>query len=307
MKKTSLRVASGSVSLHVATYGNSRKTPIVLVHGYPDNHLVWQPVAERLAQNYFVIAYDVRGAGQSDVPARVQDYRLAILAQDLAAIVDAVIPERRFHLAAHDWGSIQTWESVTTERLKSRIASFTSISGPSLDHASYWIRERAFNGSLAAKIKVMKQLMSSWYIGFFQLPVLPKAAWRAGADKWWPVYLEKREGVREYAQNPTQSADGMNGVQLYRANFIDKLMNPAPRHAACPVQLLVPINDNYVGTQLFEDLSRWVPNLYRRDLAAGHWVVLSQPDVISGYIDEFVSGIEAGALSEALQEARVCG
>jgi NAD(P)-dependent dehydrogenase (short-subunit alcohol dehydrogenase family)/pimeloyl-ACP methyl ester carboxylesterase len=305
MKMMTTRVASGGIQLHVVAYGDSRKTPIVLVHGYPDNNQVWKPVAELLAKKHFVIAYDVRGAGQSDVPTRVSDYRMELLAQDLAAVVDAVIPGRRFHLAAHDWGSIQSWESVTTDRLKPRIASFSSMSGPSLDHASHWIRARTFNLSPVAKARVMKQLLSSWYIGFFQLPVLPAATWQAGFGKLWPSYLEKREGVVEPEANPTQTEDGKQGVQLYRANFRNKLINPELRHAVCPVQLIVPTKDNYVSTQLFEDLPQWVPELYRRDINAGHWVLLSKPDLIAGYISEFVAGVEAGEMSGALQRARV--
>jgi len=302
---TSTVVASQGVKLHVATYGDRKKTPIVLVHGYPDNHLVWQPVAERLARQYFVIAYDVRGAGQSDAPAAVADYRLDLLAQDLAAVVDTVIPGRRFHLAAHDWGSIQSWESVTTDRLKPRIASYTTISGPALDHAAHWLRRRALNRSPAAKAQVLKQLASSWYITFFQLPVLAPAGWEAGFGKLWPAYLAKREGVRESTPNPTQTADGKQGVQLYRANFIDKLLHAEARHAACPVQLIVPTRDNYVNTQLFDDLHHWVPELYRRDLNASHWVPLSHPDLIASWIAEFVAGVESGAMPASLQRARV--
>lgn len=47
---TSTLVHSQGIKLHVVTYGDSKKTPIVLVHGYPDNNLVWKPVAERLAK-----------------------------------------------------------------------------------------------------------------------------------------------------------------------------------------------------------------------------------------------------------------
>ncbi|HET8729618.1 MAG TPA: SDR family oxidoreductase [Moraxellaceae bacterium] len=305
MKVATTRVDSNGVKLHVVTYGDSRKVPVVLVHGYPDNNQVWKPVAERLAKDHFVIAYDVRGAGQSDVPHRARDYQLEWLAQDLAAVVDAVIPGRRFHLVGHDWGSIQSWESVTTDRLKPRIASYTTISGPALDHAAHWVRARTLNLSPAAKAKVMKQLLSSWYIGFFQLPVLAPATWQAGFGKLWPTYLEKREGVSEATPNATQTEDGANGVQLYRANFRDKLINPEERYAACPVQLIVPTRDNYVSTQLFEDLHHWVPELYRRDLNASHWVPLSHPDLIARWIGEFVDGVERGQLSGALQRARV--
>ncbi|MCC2636814.1 MAG: 3-ketoacyl-(acyl-carrier-protein) reductase [Moraxellaceae bacterium] len=305
MKTMTARIQSAGVSLHVTGWGDSRKTPVVLVHGYPDNHLVWKPVAEHLAKHFYVIAYDVRGAGQSDAPPGVRAYTLELLAQDLAAVVDTVIPNRRFHLVGHDWGSIQSWESVTTERLKPRIASYTTISGPALDHAAHWVRERTLNLSPAAKAKVMKQLLSSWYIGFFQLPVLPTAGWRAGFGKLWPTYLEKREGVVEAEPNPTQITDGANGVQLYRANFRQKLIAPEIRHAACPVQLIVPTRDNYVSPQLFEDLHRWVPELYRRDINASHWVPLSHPNLIAAWIVEFVEGVERGELSIALQRARV--
>jgi NAD(P)-dependent dehydrogenase (short-subunit alcohol dehydrogenase family)/pimeloyl-ACP methyl ester carboxylesterase len=305
MKTTTQRVNSNGVQLHVATWGDSRKVPVVLVHGYPDNHLVWKPVAERLAKHCFVIAYDVRGAGASDAPRGVRAYALEKLAQDLAAVVDAVIPGRRFHLVGHDWGSIQSWESVTTPRLQARIASYTTISGPSLDHAAHWLRARTLNFSPVDKAKLMKQLLSSWYIGFFQLPVLPTAGWQAGFGKLWPTYLEKREGVQEAEANPTQVADGAQGVQLYRANFRQKLISPEERHAACPVQLIVPTRDNYASAQLYDDLHQWVPELYRRDIDASHWVPLSHPDRIAGWIAEFVEGVERGAMPGALQRALV--
>lgn len=307
MKVSQTRVNSNGLGLHVVLYGNSSKTPIVLVHGYPDNNLVWKPVAELLAKHYFVIAYDVRGAGQSDAPKRVNDYKMELLAQDLAAVVDQVIPGRRFHLAAHDWGSIQSWESVTTDRLKPRIASYTSISGPSLDHAAHWVRRRTMSLSPVAKAKVMKQLMNSWYIGLFQLPVIAPTAWEAGLGKFWPQYLKKREGVRESEHNPTQTQDGVQGVQLYRANFGNKLSNPQKRYAACPVQLIVPTKDNYVSTQLFDDLHEWVPELYRRDIRANHWVPLSHPAVIADWIAEFAAAVDSGNYSGTLQRARVHG
>ena len=75
-------VNSAGVDLQVFTYGDEKKQPIVLVHGYPDNHSVWEPVAKLLADKYFVITYDVRGAGGSDVPRKQADLecRRSILA-----------------------------------------------------------------------------------------------------------------------------------------------------------------------------------------------------------------------------------
>lgn len=289
--------STDGLKLHVATLGDPANTPIVLVHGYPDNHQVWLPVAELLAYQFFVIAYDVRGAGRSESGRQVSDYSLDQLSQDLMSVADAVIPGRRFHLVGHDWGSIQSWESVTTERLRDRIASYTTISGPALDHAAHWMRTRLSPASslpLKERLKAVKQFGSSWYVVMFQLPVLAPTLWQAGLGKLWPKYLKHREGVEESTPNPTQIEDGKEGVQLYRANFLPKLANPEPRYASCPVQLIVPRFDNYASHNLYSDLSQWVPELYRRDIDATHWVVLSHHALIAQWITEFVSACELG-------------
>ena len=305
MNTASTRVLSDGIGLQVHTWGDPSAPALVLVHGYPDNHQVWLPVAERLADRFYVIAYDVRGAGGSDVPAALADYRMEQLSRDLRAVVDALIPGRDFHLAAHDWGSIQSWESVTTEPLKSRILSFTTISGPCLDHMGFWMRKRFTSLSWREQRKAFKQLLSSWYIVFFQLPVIPPLSWRLGVGKWWPLYLEKREGVREAVPNPSQTKDGQYGVNLYRANFQTKLLNPEPRYAVAPVQLIVPTRDNYVGTQLFEDLHEWVPQLYRRNIDANHWVPLSHADKIASWIGEFAEAVDAGKAQSQFAALRV--
>lgn len=305
MSKTQQFVqSSDGLQLNVATYGDNKHTPLVLVHGYPDNHLVWQPVAELLADRYFVICYDVRGAGQSQAGKRIKDYALAQLARDLKAVVDAIIPERRFHLAAHDWGSIQSWESVTTNALQGRIISYSSISGPCLDHAGHWMRRRLINATPAARRQAFKQLANSWYIMMFQLPVLAPTLWQF-AGRYWPNYLKLREGITEPHPNPTQTADGKEGVNLYRANFTGKMLKPETRFAHCPVQLIVPKKDFYVSTALFEDLHEWVPALYRRDLDANHWAPLSHSALVAQWIDEFAQSMEQNNESASVSAARI--
>src|SRR5690625_3001129 len=84
-------------------------TTVVCVHGYPDDHTVWDGVAAELARWYRVVTYDVRGAGSSDVPRTRDAYRLDRLEEDLTAVMDAVSPGEPVHLLAHDWGSIQAW------------------------------------------------------------------------------------------------------------------------------------------------------------------------------------------------------
>lgn len=288
MQKQEHRITSGDLTLFAVTEGNPDAEAMILVHGYPDNHSVWDPVARQLAENYFVIRYDVRGAGRSDKPKHVRDYRLPLLAADLKAVADTLIPGRPFHLAAHDWGSIQSWESVTTEPLQPRITSYTSISGPCLDHVSFWFRSQATDVRKGGTRRVLKQLGHSWYIAMFQLPVLPELVWRAGLDRLWPGILQRHEGLADASFSPRQKNDGRYGINLYRANFARKLLNPEVRTASCPVHLIVPTRDNYVGEQLFEGLEKWVGKLKRTDLDAPHWVIRTHPGDIARLLTEFI-------------------
>lgn len=166
-------VSSGDINLAVYTWGvaESNKPTIVLVHGYPDSAHIWQNVAQALAKDNFVVAYDVRGAGLSSKPIKVKDYDLSLLSADLVAVLDSLPNTPKVHLVGHDWGAIQSWESVTEPKLQARLLSFTAISGPCLDHMGFWMQQRL--GVKAQSMKqVLRQLAHSWYIVFFRYPYL---------------------------------------------------------------------------------------------------------------------------------------
>ncbi|MFM0397236.1 alpha/beta fold hydrolase [Paraburkholderia phytofirmans] len=300
MIRDTLSVEAGDVRLAVYVSGPRDAPPIVLVHGYPDSAAVWEPVRAHLDARYRVIAYDVRGAGASEAPATRHAYRLERLAADLAAVADATCGARPFHLVGHDWGSIQSWEAVTDPAFKGRIASYTSISGPCLDHASFDLRgESEGDGERDGAARTaqpttkrpfgsgVRQTLKSWYIFFFHLPWLPELVWRVGAARLWPLWLRVTERVRP-APDPAQLRNALNGLNLYRANFIDKLLRPRARHAHAPVQFIVPLRDRYVGPALSLGLEGWLGTYERNEIDAGHWVVLREPERISASIERFV-------------------
>ncbi|GGE52329.1 hypothetical protein GCM10011533_00910 [Streptosporangium jomthongense] len=281
------RVASGKLSLHAVTQGNPEATPLMMVHGYPDNHHIWDKVADALADDFFVVRYDVRGAGLSDKPERTRDYRLSLLAGDLRAVVEQLLPGRRFHLLAHDWGSIQSWESVGSGPLQERILSYTTLSGPCLDHVAAWLRAEALDLTGGGSGRVARQLLRSWYVFLFQLPVVPETLWRMGLDRKWPALLQ-REGVTDACFSTLQKADGRFGVKLYRANFLPRLLKPRPRFATCPVQLIILDRDKYVGEDLFRQQNHWAARLTCRRLDATHWAPLTEPEAIASAVRSFI-------------------
>ncbi|OJA83567.1 SDR family oxidoreductase [Burkholderia ubonensis] len=300
---TETAVASGDLTLAVRTWGDPARTPVVLVHGYPDDSSVWQRVAPLLARQHYVIAYDVRGAGLSGAPRRTADYRLAKLTDDFVAVIDALCPDRPIHLIAHDWGSIQGWEFVTEPRLAGRIASYTSCSGPCLDHVGFWLRERLLRPTPASLARLGGQLVRSWYVVLFHLPFIPELSWRLWLGRAWPGLLRRVERTR-VALRATQADDGARGVRLYRANFIRCLLTPRERYAHAPVQTIVPLGDKYVSPALSENLSRWAPQYYRREVAAGHWLPLADPARFAGLAQQLIDAVERGAEPPALANAR---
>lgn len=299
-------VHSGDVTLAVKTWGDPARPTVVLVHGYPDNSEVWHDMAPLLARDYYVIAYDVRGAGRSSAPRGMRHYTFARLTGDFIAVIDTLSPGKAVHLIAHDWGSIQSWEFVTEERLRGRIASYTSCSGPCLDHVGHWMRARLLRPTPASLGKMLGQLVRSWYVLLFHLPIVPELSWRLWLGRAWPRVLRR---VEKTAITPraTQTADGVNGVSLYRANFIRSLFAPRKRVAHAPVQVIVPTLDKYVSPALSEDLSRWAPQYWRREVVAGHWLPVTHAGRMAELARELIDHIEGAPEPEALQRARQHG
>lgn len=281
-------VQSPGGRLAVRRWGKPGQPIIVLVHGYPDNSSKWDAVARLLSDDFEVMAYDVRGAGDSFVPAKVADYSLARLTEDFTAVIDTVSPDRPVHLVAHDWGSVQSWEFVTEPALKGRIASYTSCSGPSLDHVGFWLRDRVRHPSLSGLGQLGMQGIKSWYVYFFQLPWLPEALWRKVLGRHWPGLMRMLEGTH-IDPRASQAEDGANGINLYRANIFQRFFKPRERFAHAPVQLLVATQDHFVSPALTADLERWVPRLTRREVKAGHWVTIKHPQLFATAVREFVA------------------
>ncbi len=296
------RVASRDVSLLVREHGDPAAPTVVLVHGWPDTSRVWDELVERLQGRYHVVAYDVRGAGGSTAPRGPRGYAIERLAEDLAAVIDAVSPGRPAHVVGHDWGSIQSWEAVTTSSIAPKIASYTTISGPSLDHVRPWIERRVRSARLG---DLLAQGPRSWYVYFFHGP-FARSVVRRTLPRRFPEFLRRVEGLEPREGHPaaTIGADAARGVGMYRTNIVQRMKRPRPGRTDVPVQLIVAARDAALSPRLFADVERFAPKLWRRRIPAKHWVVRSHPDVVARMIGEFVDHIEGAPASRSLRRAR---
>ena len=278
-------ISTDGVTIAVQEHGDPALPTVVAVHGYPDDHTVWDGVVRELAGRFHVVTYDVRGAGSSDRPRGRSAYALPQLAADLGAVIDAVSPTAPVHLVAHDWGSIQSWEAVTDPAFADRLASYTSISGPCLDQVAWWLR-RPHRQSRA----VVRQLLGSYYIVLFQLPWLPEAAIRVGLAER-VVARSGRMGRPAGAptHSPSSRVDILDGIQLYRANFLARLLRPRKRLTKIPVQVLAPTYDAHVDSEMQRSVPLgWVESLETHEIPGNHWVVAQDPALIARHVVDFV-------------------
>ena len=284
---------SGGVPLAVQEQGPADAPTVVLVHGYPDDHAVWDLVVERLVADHHVVTYDVRGAGGSGDPATPAGYLIEVLNADLDAVIEATSPDRPVHLVAHDWGSIQSWGAVTNPELAHRFASFTSISGPGLDHIAAWIRRQLVPGGGRWR-RGLRQAMQSWYIGAMRTPIPRRVLDRYLADRL-PLLISRVEGapIDEHWPGPHIHRNAVNGTNLYRVNMYGHRRPKVPPTTSVPVQLVIPMGDPYVTPGVLQGIERVAPNLVRREVGGRHWVPRTKPDVIARLVREHIAAVEA--------------
>ena len=305
--RTAVTASDGvTLAVHAYTEIDPQRPTVLAVHGYPDNHHLWDGVAEHLLGHhdgkYNFVAYDVRGAGESQRPPARSGYRFAQLIADVDAVIDS-LGVGRVHLLAHDWGSIQAWAAVTDATVMGKVASFTSISGPHLTYAGKFLRSARTPRGL---IDVIRQLLASGYIWFFLTPGLPELLIRSGLGVKLIEVLGRigNTSTRARSGDPVRSTgDYINGLNLYRANMPGPFMAPDAKlpDTTVPVQVLVPRKDLFV-TPALQRYTGSIPLGSRVvQVEGGHWMVTARPDVVARltaeWIDRHVNGAALAAAS----------
>ena len=261
-------VRGDGVDLAVQETGDPDAPAVVLVHGYPDTHRVWLPVAERLAPHLRVVLYDTRGQGLSPTDAPDEAFALPHLAADLMAVIHDASPDRPAHVVGHDWGSVQAWEAVCEPGAADRIASFTSISGPNLDHVAAWTRRTLVRPTPGGIAHLVGQGISSSYVPFLVSPLAPP--------------LLRVVGGREL----------VSGLRYYRGN-VTMRRRPRERRTSVPVLQLALTRDPAIRESALEASDPWCDDLRRKHLRLGHWAPRTDPAAVAEAVLDHVADVEA--------------
>jgi pimeloyl-ACP methyl ester carboxylesterase len=262
---------SGGVGIEYEVTGHGR--PVVLLHGFPDSGRLWRHQVPALAGAGFqVIVPDLRGYGRSGKPAGVSQYRLALLAGDVTAILDDLGLDRA-HLVGHDWGAILGW-------------TLASLAPGRVDHLAV-----LSVGHPATFLRTWEQRRKSMYMLLFQLPGI--------AERW--LTRNDWAALRELARHPDAgqviadllAAGSLTpGLNWYRANLPPR-SRPArlPRQPVqAPVMGVWSSGDQVLTETQMTDSSRNVAGSWRYERldGPGHWLQLDAPGEVNSLLLDFL-------------------
>ncbi|HEV7581553.1 MAG TPA: SDR family oxidoreductase [Mycobacterium sp.] len=301
--------SADDVRIAVYEEGNPDGPTVVLVHGFPDSHVLWDGVVPLLAERFRIIRYDNRGVGLSAAPKPVSAYTMARFADDFAAVTGELSPGRPVHVLAHDWGSVGIWEYLKRPGAGDRVAAFTSVSGPSQEQLVDYIfaglrqpwRPRRFARSISQALRLS-------YMILFSIPVLAPLLIRAA----FSVPALRRNIVdnipdEQIHHSANFARDAASSVKTYPANYFRSFSGRGQGISVVdvPVHLIVNTRDKYVRPYGYDATARWVPRLWRRDIKAGHFSPMSHPQVMAAAVHDFADLADGKAPSRALLRAQV--
>lgn len=296
-------VKTPDVDLFVVEDGDPKNPGILFLHGFPDSHRVWENQLRALAKDFHVIAFDLRGCGNSGEAAGRDNYRLYNLLRDVDAVIDATRGAAgKVHLVGHDWGSVIGWSYVADSQRAARVQGWTSMSGPHVGLMWQWLRRKVTSGRLADLKLAAEQFAHSWYIFALNIPGAGRALFRfAGVEVWKQAMKQGGVPAGDPCLHITQDEVEritFNTIGLYQQNAFNPPPVPAPGSIRVPTQLIVPLEDAFIRPGLFEYLDETCTNLTRVTLDANHWAQRSHPDEVTTLVRSFVNRLSR-------EEARV--
>ena len=267
------------VTLNVAVGGVG--SPIVLLHGFPQTHLMWRDVARDLAADHTVICPDLRGYGDSDKPA--DGYSKRTMANDIVAAARALGHEK-FALAGHDRGALVAIRAgLDHPDVITQLASLDVL--PTLD---MWDILHGVNAAVAFHLYLMA------------LPAgLPEELIAGSPDAFFGYFLElwakspfPADVRAEYLEASRKAVPSI--VADYRASAgIDVQHDQEDLAAGNQLAMPVTVLQQDWGAQLGFDAASpwraWAPKLEHLMVDHGHFMAEEAPDEIAAILRNLLS------------------
>ncbi len=276
-------VDGAQLAAAVGGYGS----PVVLLHGFPQTHLMWRHVAERLAVEHTVICPDLRGYGASDKPDADSPgvYAKRTMAADVVALAGA-LGHDRFALVGHDRGALVAFRAgLDHPEAVTHLGILDVV--PTLD---MWDVLHGVSAAVAFHLYLMAQP-----------PGLPETMIAGSADAFFGSFLDA------WATGPDALPPEVRNAYLrasraavpsivadYRASAtVDFEHDRADLDAGTRLTMPVTVLQQDWGAQLGYDAAAvwraWAPDLDHRLTEAGHFMAEEAPEEVTAAIQDLLA------------------
>jgi epoxide hydrolase 4 len=274
----------GGVRLHYATAGKGAKL-VVLLHGFPEFWYSWRYQIAALSDEYTVVAPDMRGFNLSEKPRNVSDYETAKLVDDIAGLIQYFGREKAA-VIGHDWGATVAWSLA-------------------MKHPEYVWKLGALQVPpmpVWRKNQTLKQFVASWYMFFFQLPVLPELLLKLNDYALLANGLKNStaeddfftdEHITEYKKAWSEPFALTAMLNYYRANVIKRFFSKAetPPKITVPTVFIYGEQDKAVLPETVRGVGEFIDAPFEefRIPTSAHWVQQEAADAVTEILREFLA------------------
>lgn len=278
------------LKMRVARAGSGTRL-VVMLHGFPESWYSWRHQLRALAPRFDCAAPEMRGYGETDAPRGVKNYRLEKLVGDVAGLIEA-LGYQRASVVGHDWGGAVAWATALIR--PDRVERLCVMNCP---HPRKFLEDIRSNP---------RQMLRSWYMLFFQIPLLADTLiWarrsalvprmiRVSAYNKAAFSAEDLERFRETFRKPYAATAAINYYRAVRRR--DFLTTPPTTHwlarkIAAPTLLIWGERDVALGKELTYGMEPLFsgPFTIKYIADSGHWVQQERPETVNQYLTEFLS------------------
>ncbi len=279
-----------NIRMHYVTAGEG---PLMLMlHGFPEFWYSWRHQIPVMAERFRVVAPDMRGYNQSEKPVGVGHYRLPVLMQDIAGLIES-LGESSAVVVAHDWGGGVAWPFAA--HYPHMVDRLVILNCPP---PAVLLRHLMHN---------RKQLRRSYYMFLFQLPLLPEAVMRARdyelierVFRGWAVDKSafSDRDIAMFKEAAAKPGALTGGINYYRASFRQFLssrlrVRGVEAKVRCPTLVIWAEEDRALGKEMTYDFQDEVEGPLEISYVPGcsHWVQQERPEVVNAVMSGFLSDI----------------
>lgn len=277
------RLTANGIELSVHLGGGG--PPLLLLHGYPQNHMCWARVAPELARRFRCIVPDLRGYGGSDAPADDEQHTLyakRTMAEDMVGLLDA-LGLQAAAVVGHDRGARVAYRLALDHPQRVRLLGVLEIV-PTGDFWAAWNADLALKAYhwtfLAQPPPLPERLIGADPVGYMDWTL---AGWtRNGSlDAFPPESLESyRAQARQPRRIAAMCADYRAGAGMDRR--LDEADRDAGRRIAAPVHFLWA--EGGFPARTGDPLGlwrRWADRVTGQAIAgSGHFMLEEQPEAV---------------------------